>query len=565
MMEQLSVFLSMFKEVITHGWTAFWENISKINAFLAILLAGSAISGSILVYLRRQPRVIFKHTVDQNYGKENRLLLKKYYITTRGQDVDPCNQDEIREDNGKFITANLVSFFCQDAFKQSSQGKYYLVLADSGMGKSTFLLKLYCKYITRVSLRRRKKMVLIPLSKKSCLNSIIALEKKENTILLLDALDENPSAMNDYLGFFSQLLNATEDFYKIVITCRTQFFPNRAEEPNTTGRINPGTGKKSTEIVKKYLSPFTDEDVSRYLNKRYRFRIKARKNASAIISKAPSLMARPIILNWVDFLQDKSEAFEYSFQIYAEIIDRWIEREALQHTNGRLFVLSLSIADYMFSHRTSSIPRDVVEHFASQEQINLSPIVAKSRSLLNRNGNGEYKFAHRSFLEYFMAYLVFNKVSLSYDIDFFQEASNAMMFLREMLVNAIMSHEKLVNKLVDLLSASSYAQASTSKMINAELKTLLLNTVQLCPTVSSEKIVLTLSREVIDSIQARYNVSTFQIIFEKAVRSGRKNTMISIYMPFRNDAYEKGMTVIGELTVAEMYKVVDELTTGGAE
>ena len=56
-------------------------------------------------------------------------------------------------------------------------------------------------------------------------------------------------------------------FSRVVITCRTQFFPRDEEIPVETG-IRRGLGPRKAgaecyEFVKLYLSPFDDQDVKR--------------------------------------------------------------------------------------------------------------------------------------------------------------------------------------------------------------------------------------------------------------------------------------------------------------
>ena len=173
------------------------------------------------------------------------------------------------------------------AFASESFGKYYIILADSGMGKTTFLVRLYRDYILKINLRRRKKLSIcfVTLTESDFLSKIKSVEKPEKTILLLDALDENTEAINDCDAFLKQLLETTKRFNKIVITCRTQFFSNQRSEPRKTGLIHAGTGNKSSEFIRKYITPFSDREVKQYLRKRFRFRFKFRKEAKRIVDK----------------------------------------------------------------------------------------------------------------------------------------------------------------------------------------------------------------------------------------------------------------------------------------
>lgn len=442
------------------------SDITLIEALLSIV-----VSFTVLIPLLWQlwKRVIYPYSVyiskvDFYYTKPIRKAVSKYYIPTRAQDIDPCDHDEIRENNGKYLSRLLVPFFCKEAFKYSSFGKYYLVLADSGMGKSTFLLRLYRNYLLSFSLRK-KTIELVPLANKGCINTIKAIENKENTILLLDALDENQDAIKHYDLFFNNLLESTEKFYKIVITCRTQFFSSGDTEPNSTGAVRTGTGSKAEEITKKYLSPFSDDEVKQYLSKYYRFDKKKREKAYTIVQKVPSLMARPVILNWMDFLCDASQEYDYTFLIYTTILDRWIEREKISGSGIRLRELSLAVAEYMFTNRTTTMPGEKVDEIALKKGIDILPIIAKSRSLLNRNSAGEYKFAHRSFLEYLTVYSVFTKKYPLEIMKYVFTSSGTRRFLFEILLHSATLRKYWANDQMNRWSEHASSALNTSKLL----------------------------------------------------------------------------------------------------
>jgi len=145
----------------------------------------------------------------------------------------------------------------------------------------------------------------------------------------------------------------------------------------------------------------------------------------------PTIMARPLILNWIDCLVETDKELKYTYEIYKTIIARWIEREPEVLTKGKLLDLSQRIAKWMMDHTTTYIPGNVIDGMASEDGIDLLPIVAKSRSLLNRNSNGEYKFAHRSFLEYFLSEYVFDTGLLPIGEKYLHSMSGFRRFLVE--------------------------------------------------------------------------------------------------------------------------------------
>ena len=468
--ESLSVFEKIAQifwgDVFT--WKDLFEFIGAVSG-VAVIVFGPIrwIKNNILKI--SAPYNAYKEDIDAVLGEETRKRSEKYYIPTRGQDVDPCNEEEIRENNGKYNTEEMIPFLCKKAFPKDSFGKHYIILADAGMGKTTFLVNLYRYYVLKKRFwsKDRKNMRYIPLSSENCMEKIQEIENPGKTILLLDALDESRAAMEDCDAFMEKLLKETEGFYRIVITCRTHFFANEKKEPENTGLVRPGTGNKNLKFTKKYITPFNDDEINAYLTKRFRFQRKTQKKAKEIVNKVPTIMARPLILNWIDCLVETDKELKYTYEIYKTIISRWVEREPEVLTKGKLLVLSQRIANWMMDHTTIYIPGNVVERMASEDGINLFPIVAKSRSLLNRNSNGEYKFAHRSFLEYFLAEYVYYSGGDTENEAYLHSMSGFRRFFIERLERGSVATEESDVKIV-------FAQHPRLKrLVNDEIKTVI--------------------------------------------------------------------------------------------
>lgn len=230
------------------------------------------------------------------------------------------------------------------------------------------------------------------------------MKNKSNTILLLDGFDEDQYAMLDYVGRLIDICNETELFYKVIMTCRTQFFPDSESEPKYTHKIKFGVGKKFVEFKKYYISPFNDIEINSFLNKKYNriFEKNKIERSKSLIKNCPQLMVRPMLLSYLDdLLIDNTKEFNYAYEIYEELVSKWIEREAVE--NRFLFQFSEKVAEYMYFRKTVYIEKNEIEELCREYKIQISSIEAKSRSLLNRNATGSYKFAHKSILEFFLA------------------------------------------------------------------------------------------------------------------------------------------------------------------
>lgn len=249
------------------------------------------------------------------------------------------------------------------------------------------------------------------MSDSNTLKNIKKIKRKRKTILLLDSFDEASKAMDDYENYMQTLCNETKFFYKIVMTCRTQFFPNSDKEPKVTGNIKVGVGKKNIEFEKYYILPFNNSEIETYLKKKYNhfFEKKKFERAHELVLRCPKLMVRPMLLSYIDDLIDDWKV-EYNtvYEIYDKLVSKWIEREAL-YKNSLLHVFSEKVAEYMYHNNTVHIEENDIMKLCKEYNIDLRSIEAKSRSLLNRNANGLYKFAHTSFLEFFLSKKAFKK------------------------------------------------------------------------------------------------------------------------------------------------------------
>lgn len=333
----------------------------------------------------------------------------RYYIEPYCQSLDPAGGEEPR-----FVAATkqkLFEFF-DDSFQNHTQYRYFILLADSGMGKTSFVINYYARHLRR---RYRKfELVLFPLGVPDLDKRIKKIPNKHKTVLFLDALDEDPKAINNHAERLKNLVEITRDFNRVLITCRTQFFPSDEEIPKESGiiKIVPiPAGEKSQYIFHKlYLSPFTDDQIDAYLRKRYPFwrERKKRKLSMNIIRRIPNLIVRPMLLAHIDdLLKHPNRQINYDFELYEEMVEAWLIREegkigGFKREQIRSFSEKLAV-DIYINHK-----RRGAEHITSKELVILGEkwklLVDNwqftTRSLLNRDAVGNHKFAHRSILEY---------------------------------------------------------------------------------------------------------------------------------------------------------------------
>lgn len=387
--------------------------------------------------------------------------LIEHFIPTRYSMQDPARNDEpIPEYYGDEVKRKplLIDHFLKYEFNQKYGDKYYLVLADCGMGKTTFLINLF--YLAQKKLKKEHPCVFVSLVRTDYLDQIKSIINKEKTILLLDALDENDLANRDFQAFISDLEDEIKDFYRVVITSRTHFFSNSEKEQIFSGKKANSPMEKMISVRKYYIAPFTDEDLKRYLHQQYRG--KKYRQAWRVIEANKNLTVRPLILRFMDdFIQDNI-SFTYNFELYEYLFRKWILREVGNDTAKQesLYKECLLIAKAMYYQwmkhgRIGIYPSEIDEDVIIP---NISKIQFRAHAMLNRTSDGMYKFAHLSYWEYLIARLALTDLSFS-DILFIRNFEKAESFLKEMIdysESQVEKQDKLVSATTQLGIANYY-------------------------------------------------------------------------------------------------------------
>lgn len=349
----------------------------------------------------------------------------KFYIDTNCQNIPPSDYDELKSSHAFAVQERLMPFFLKKVFKLNSktENRFYFILSDSGMGKTTFLINLYVKYSNRW--RKQFNIMLLPLGSQKIDDELkgIDINEKRKTILLLDAFDEDLKASSNYKSRLNEIVNQVWDFRVVIITSRTQFFDSDNKEPSETGLFKFGGKKGHLSFQKIYISPFSDKDIRNYLRKKFIFfKARKRKKGFAIVKNCPNLMVRPMLLAYIEDLLTLRYDIRNAAQSYEALITKWIEREAQRvepskqfrfKTELRKFSDELALDIYKNRINRGGLFITAVEmcDFSKRKNINLSSLEMKSRSLLNRHSSGYYKFSHRSILEYLLANKLFENKS----------------------------------------------------------------------------------------------------------------------------------------------------------
>jgi len=387
--------------------------------------------------------------------KETRLAAR-YFTSTRIERMTHTERSDqgLHDERG----TKLIPFFINKAFSASQDDQqFYMILADSGMGKTTFLINLYLRYTKKI-FRKRFQIDMMSLWHPKTWDRLKAYpeEKAKDTLLLLDALDEDPKAIADVHARLNAIVDKTYMFRKVIICCSPESFKDELHEPSEIKIPHPGSPTGYHNFLKIYLAPFSPDDIEYYIRKRISiFNWRKRKAALELMSKSPQLMKHPLLLSYIDDLIATGKKYVFAYEVYDSLINKWIAREASQAAvsgkasaeyKSQLWTLSKAFAYNVFI-RFEKMNQSTQDGFYLTEKelgelvkstapdVDLS--VFRTKSLITRNETGEYKFTHFSMFEFFLAQIVVNR-EYGLDEERLKPFKNAMLFFQEIFMHKMM-------------------------------------------------------------------------------------------------------------------------------
>jgi hypothetical protein len=398
--------------------TPLYDLLTKVVIALAAFVTAGFLANS---RYNKWQQARWSRKVDQElrettFSHEELQEKRQCYVPTRIQPHYPSDSPEPDQEDAEDFGTDGITFYLK-RFLKSPDPTCYVLLGDSGMGKTTFLIHLHTRYMQHRKPFHPKTQLML-LSDPGCEENIanVSTAERRKTILLLDAFDEVPAPAS-YKVRLDTLIRSTSNFYRVLVTCRTQFFPTVGSEADIIPKATRADGPVRFE--KRYISVFRERDITNYLRQRFppwhiRTRDK-RQRAYRIVANAKHLMMRPMLLANVDQLtQEGPDKYQKSIQIYEAMIDHWLERErekVRQDTyKERLLKFSKDLAVKLWERSRVgmglTISEEEIDDMANANQIDLQKLTKEhisSRSLLNRTFDNDFKFAHKSFVEYLIA------------------------------------------------------------------------------------------------------------------------------------------------------------------
>lgn len=317
--------------------------------------------------------------------------------------------------------------------------KYFFIFGGVGQGKSSLLAKLYVKY-ARFMFDFYGKSVVACFKIDEDLEYKLGAFKQQvrqleqhnaapfqyRKVVLLDALDEDLEANYNLERRLGDLKSMLDDFDRIIITCRTQFFDSKKQ---ITNQIKRRFGDKTQAL---YITKFQPNQINKYLRKRYKYNSKERKIANELIEKfcdKKDFISQPLLLNYMGTLvhENVEESFNinYKSELYEYIIKKWQNQEGAKKvvsntTNYTQKVYDVAHQVAINIYKKTQSQKATLENLSydseflsNQELTNVIHRIDKDasnlkrRSVFMRNSIGDWFFVHKSFLAFFTGHAAY--------------------------------------------------------------------------------------------------------------------------------------------------------------
>ena len=233
-----------------------------MELFLTILgIVLTVIIGLLPFIKTREKKAAIKRNIGVLGSDAFETIHSDNFIPTMGQENDPNEEKESGTDSKS--SRLLLSKVLIKEIQQENDGVKklrYFILGGTGMGKTLFLAS-FIEYYYKQSIFSLPPFHIysVYLGGQNCLNEITSIQNYES-ILILDALDENAEAVCNFDSFFMQLEGAFNRFRIVIITSRTQFFANSDVIPERN--IIRQNGGEKVYYKRYYISPFNDNEMA---------------------------------------------------------------------------------------------------------------------------------------------------------------------------------------------------------------------------------------------------------------------------------------------------------------
>lgn len=423
---------------------------------------------------------------------ENSILYKHYL------DVYDENSEELLA----YSVDDFLNMYDENAF---------LILGDYGCGKTSFLLNLAYRLSEDflsgegefiplfIPLKDYAKSInfdnlFLNLFINKCHMSNISIDafkmllKYKKFVILFDGFDEVAKRVNYDVKFeiFNEICRYCIGNTKVIITCRPNYFQEKREYKNLIESAHlqfEPNASNNAKFEETYIAELKPKQIEQYIESFEEELAKKDLKPSDLqylIGNTHDLMdlsKRPFLLNIIvqtlpqlvkEFNSEgKGELKINAASLYKRYTEIWLDRE---NSKGKTLIrkedklhFCIHIAYKLFNNdllylHYSEFPKEIKEYFkdlSKMDEIDYFSHDIQSCSFMNSDGMGNFKFIHKSFMEYFVACyvadglrkIVREKVDIGEVLSVRGISSEIAMFINDILEENNNLHKQVVTVL----------------------------------------------------------------------------------------------------------------------
>ena len=257
-------------------------------------------------------------------------------------------------------------------------------------------------------------------------------------VLILDGFDEMAARVTPQVTNrnFYELARCVKGRAKVLLTCRTHYFKSRTEEEEVILGSREDYGSEPArelywELISRkgfriaYLRPFNITQIEEYVRRVRPDCAREAINKIRTTYNLEELSQRPMLLEMIVKSIDKLNAEEINqATLYKVFTDAWIHRDkwrdVLSPESKLNFLTALArslwqedLNSIHYTRLTEYVRQELSAQIQDTQQLLEIDNEIRTASFLTRNDSGQYGFAHKSYLEFFLARYIAHQLSLN--------------------------------------------------------------------------------------------------------------------------------------------------------
>ncbi len=350
--------------------------------------------------------------------------LARLYVEPHLQERSPGGQEGVPPPVPRQPAFALLNQFLGSGPLQTEDGSHQLfLLGEAGCGKTYLLLLLKLLFLSG-SWPQNCRCELLRLGPDT-LAQIAPIERKNDTILLLDGLNDDPAARRQLRERLLALLAWGAQFRRVIVTCRTHFFPDL--QVDRAGRqIIQGLEGYNCPVL--HLSPFVHQQMQELLRRQLAARSgyfslqgfgagrQRMRAAFELAGQIPLLRQSPLFLRQIETLlnADAGQAQELRSLCHA-LFRQWLKQcqqrlQAAQPNkqlpdDEEMFSNCIKLAGWLEKRNKPVITALELQRLFCQNSAHcwLEQLPPDQDALLEKSSNGGFRFRHEIFREFLLS------------------------------------------------------------------------------------------------------------------------------------------------------------------